>query len=83
MGCILRLAFQGVADDCFHLRVGDFARLTRPWLIQQSINAAAAKTFPPLADRLNMKVKMTGDFRAGVAFGKTQNNASAQRQRLR
>src|SRR5437763_15914214 len=43
---------QSVSDHPLHLLVPDRARLPRPWLAMQPVEATSRKTGPPLPDRV-------------------------------
>jgi hypothetical protein len=82
MSCINGLAFQCATNDGFHLRIAYLARLTWPWFIEQPIYSTAAKTLPPLANRLDVTMKAAGDFSTCIALGKAQDDARTPRQSL-
>lgn len=76
-------ALQGLGNHGSHARVVDRARRTAPRRIEQSVQSMFHEAGSPLRNGLRLHELAAGHHLVVSTFGTCQNNARAQRQRLR
>ena len=72
-----------LGDHRIDHRVGDRPRLSRPRLIDQTVQPLGLKPPPPLRDRVAMHVQALGDLAGPQPVGDQQHDPRALRERLR
>src|SRR5438477_356805 len=80
---VRRLLLERLHDHPLDVLVADRARLARPRLIVQPVEATPREPSPPLADRRTGSAQLGRDLRARPTVSRRQHNPAAKRQRLR
>ena len=80
---VRRLLLERLHDHPLDVLVADRARLARPRLVMQPIEAAPREPAPPLADRRGVTAQLGRDLRARPPLRRRQHDPAAKRQRLR
>ena len=80
---VCRLLLERLHDHPLHLLVADRARLPRPRLVVQAVEAAPGEPAPPLPDRVVVTAELGRDLLACPALRGRQHDPAAKRERLR
>src|SRR5258708_37440303 len=78
-----RHRIESEAEYTIHIGLTQPPRCSRPWFVQQAIQALRQKTLPPLAGSLYRDVQRGGRIRIRETIRTEKNDAGPHRQRLR
>src|SRR5438093_3558736 len=80
---VRRLLLERLHDHPLDVLVADRARLARPRLIVQPVEATPREPSAPLPDRRRVAAQLGRDLAARLTLGRSQHDPAAKRQRLR
>src|ERR1700727_1483823 len=71
---VRRLLLQGLHDHPLDLLIADLPRLTRTWLVMQTIDASLGEAPPPATNSLGAAAQASRDVLALLSISRCQHN---------